>query len=166
MNTRKRLHCSCKTGAHYAVKTEAARREARLQITRTYGTAMCKNCRRCEDERGGSCFQMGSRGSDANRTSGMWRKPKFVSHERLLSASYQIHEAERMNILQIGEGITDDQEDSGLDADGKLMPLDGKRESPTSSFCQGWQRWWHRWLTQWQRTWIFSWQSLSINWWD
>ena len=71
-----------------------------------------------------------------------------------------------MNILQIGEGITDDQEDSGIDADGKLMPLDCNRESPTSSFCQGWQRWWHRWLTQWQRTWIFSWQSLSINWWD
>ena len=42
-----------------------------------------------------------------------------------------------MNILQIGEGITDDQEDSGIDADGKLMPLDCKRESPTSSILSG-----------------------------
>ena len=35
-----------------------------------------------------------------------------------------------MNILQIGEGITDDQEDSSLDADGKLMPLVKENRHP------------------------------------
>ena len=66
----------------------------------------------------------------------MWHKSKFVSHERILSASYQIHEAERMNILQIGEGITDDQEDSSLDADGKLMPLDCKENRHPALFVR------------------------------